>query len=80
MAVAERWRLLDTVREAIAESGIEPAEMARRSGIDKAALSRFLRGTTGLSVESVEKIAPVVGLKITARKTRGKSERTRTKS
>ncbi len=68
MTAAEKRRVLEAVREAIEGSGIQPAEIARRSGIDKAALSRFLRGDVGLSIESIEKLAPVLGLQIIVKK------------
>ena len=68
MTAAEKRKLLETIRAAIESADLQPAEIARRSGINKAALSRFIRGTAGLSVESLEKIAPVLGLQIVVRK------------
>lgn len=68
MTAAQRRQLLDQIRSAVRECDLEPAEIARQSGVNKAALSRFLSGARGLSVESIEKIAPVLGLRIVLEK------------
>jgi transcriptional regulator with XRE-family HTH domain len=44
-------------------------EIGKRSGVDKAQLSRFLSGKAGLTLDSLEKLAPVLGIEFTARKT-----------
>jgi transcriptional regulator with XRE-family HTH domain len=68
MTAAERRRILDAIREAIAKSDLSAYELAKRSGIDKAALSRFINSGAGLSIESIERIAPALGLEIVVKK------------
>jgi hypothetical protein len=68
MTDEERSKLFAEVRTAVAKAGIPSAEIARRSAIDKASLSRFLSGTTGLSVPSLERVAAAVGLEIVVRR------------
>lgn len=63
MTPAERQRLLAQFRAAINASPLTPYEIAKQSGVDRAALSRFLGGGA-LSVESLERLAPVLGLHI----------------
>ena len=60
--------LIETLRRAIEDSGLTRYEIAKRSGVHKSALSRFVTGERSLSIESIEKIAPVVGVTITARR------------
>ena len=68
MTAAERRRLLDELRSAIQTSNLSTYEIAKRSGVDKAALSRFLTAGKTLTVESIEKLAPVLGLQIVVKK------------
>jgi transcriptional regulator with XRE-family HTH domain len=70
MTAAERRRLLDGIRDAIENSDLTAYQIAKRSGVDKAALSRFLTAGKALTVESIEKIAPVLGLEVVLKKKR----------
>jgi transcriptional regulator with XRE-family HTH domain len=56
--------VLDLLRESLQQSELSRYEIAKRSGIDQGALSRFIHGGT-LRVESVEKLCPVLGLQLT---------------
>lgn len=67
MTAGEKRRLLDDLRGAITSSFLPANEIARRSGVDRAAISRFLAGGS-LKVESIEKLAPVLGLEIVIKK------------
>ncbi len=52
---------------------ISQYELARRVGLDKSVLSRFMHGKSGLSVQNIDLIAEVLGLGLTkTRKTRVK--------
>ncbi len=64
MTAAEKRRIAEQIRTAIDESNLTPSEIARRSGIDKSIISRFMSGKGGLTLESIEKLAPVLGLRI----------------
>lgn len=63
-----------TVREQllaiIADSGLSPYEIAKQSGVERSALSRFINGKGGLTVESLEKLSPVLGLKLVTTRAR----------
>lgn len=64
MNALEQRLLADQVRRAIESREETPAEIARLSGVNKGALSRFLRGERSLTLSSLEKLAPVLGLRI----------------
>ncbi|MFG0318028.1 MAG: helix-turn-helix domain-containing protein [Planctomycetota bacterium JB042] len=38
--------------------------LARESGVDKGAISRFVNGHSTLTLETVDKLVPVLGLKL----------------
>jgi transcriptional regulator with XRE-family HTH domain len=65
---------LDSVREAVRTSGMSRYYLAQQSGVDEAALSRFVRGA-GLSMESLDSIAEVLGLGVTVRSDRSTAAR-----
>ena len=64
MTAKELQKLADQVRAAIAASDLSQYEIAKRSGVDEASLSRFMNGKGSLSFASLEKIAPVLRLQI----------------
>jgi transcriptional regulator with XRE-family HTH domain len=55
------------LRRAIAESGLSRYAVSVRSGVDQAALSRFMAGKRGLSLDSVDKLVDVLGLEVRTR-------------
>ncbi len=59
------------VREAVERSGMSRYQLSRQSGVDEAALSRFVHGG-GLSMDSLDAIAAVLNLDVVARKGSGK--------
>lgn len=68
----------DVIRDAVLHSELTRYEIAKRSGIDQAALLRFVRGGS-LRIESLEKLCPVLGLKLSVDVAdAGKSTRLRT--
>ena len=62
--------LLDAIRKAIESSEETRYRIAKDAGIAQSQLSRFMSGETGLSVESLEKLADCLGLEIIIRPTR----------
>lgn len=58
-------RLNDAIREAIRASNETPYAIAKGSGVARSQLSRLLSGESGLSVESIERLADYLGLRIT---------------
>ena len=54
----------EVVREAIRGSGLPIRELARRTGVEVSALSRFMAGKVGISLSTFEKLAPELGLRV----------------
>ena len=54
----------EVVREAIRESGLPIRELARRTGVEVSALSRFVNEQVGISLTTFEKLAPELGLRV----------------
>jgi len=64
MASAKSWN--DQIRRAIRDSGLSLYAVARDSGCDVAPIQRFMAEKHGMTVVTLEKIAPVVGLQLRA--------------
>ena len=64
--------LADDVRTAIRESGLSRYEIAKKTGVSQSVLSRFMSGETGMTLATLERIAPLLGLEIVIRKRRKK--------
>ncbi len=58
----------DQIREAIEASGLSRYEIWQKSGVDQAALHRFMVKGVRLRIESLEAVADVLGLEIVVRK------------
>jgi transcriptional regulator with XRE-family HTH domain len=54
----------ETVRAAIRASGLPIRELARRTGVEVSALSRFMHEQVGISLTTFEKLAPELGLRV----------------
>ena len=54
----------DEVRRALAESPLSRYEISRQTGIEQSALARFLSGERGLWTVTLDRLVPVLGLKI----------------
>ena len=60
----------DRLREALVRSGLPQREVARRTGIDPASLSRFIngsRGLSGLSMPAIDALAELFELELRPR-------------
>ncbi len=62
----------EQLQEAIRQSGTSRYAIARETGLSQALLCRFLQGTRGLSLESIDKLMGVLGLEIRPRERGGK--------
>jgi len=71
-------KLSDEIRRAIQSSGLSRYEIAKRSGVQQSALSRFVRGE-GLSTASLDRLAPVLGLHLVVDPARHQTEKTERK-
>ena len=63
--------LTDQIREAVKQSDLTRYEICRQTGIDKSSMSKFVSGERGLSLTHLDKLAELLGLRITATKRRG---------
>ena len=59
----------EQLRRAILDSELSRYAMSKQTGIDQAVLARFVKGTRGLSVESIDKLMHLLGLAIEPRRT-----------
>jgi len=57
------------VRRAVAESGLSNRALCLAAGLDQATLSRFMAGTRGISLATLDVLADVLGLELVAQRT-----------
>ncbi len=62
----QRLSLSDELRQAIERSGMSRYSIWQQTGIDQGSLSKFMDGERGLSIESIDKLADLLGLHICA--------------
>ena len=65
-AVATSGVLSDPLREAIARSGKSVRQLAKQAHVSQVVLAHFLAGTRDLRLGTAEKLAHILGLKLTA--------------
>lgn len=54
----------DTLRQAIIDSGLSLRQLARQAGIHSPSLVRFVNRNRGLVLESADRLAAVLGLRL----------------
>ena len=59
-------KLSDQLRRAIEESEMTRYRISKLTGIDQATLSRFVHGECGMLMESLDKLAAVLDLRLTS--------------
>lgn len=69
-------QLLDKIRRAVETSGKTRYRIAKESGISAAQLSRLVNGQSGMTVETIERLADYLGLRIVI-EPKGKSQKDR---
>ena len=65
MSKKRRKKLSEQLRQAVNECGMSRNAIARATGIDKGALSRFVHGERGLSLATLDLLGDVLGLRVT---------------
>jgi transcriptional regulator with XRE-family HTH domain len=58
--------LSEQLRELIAAAGLSVYELARDAGVDRSVLSRFLAGKRTITLETVDRLAVVLKLRLIA--------------
>lgn len=54
----------ESLRKAIAESGLTPYQIAKRSRVSPQSITRFLRGERGLSLVVLDRLGKSLGLEL----------------
>ena len=67
MRTKRRTKLSDQIRQAIDASGVSRYRICKQIGLDQALLSRFMQDRSGLSVQTLDALADVLGLDLVAR-------------
>ena len=60
----QRTSLSDELRQAVEQSGLSRYSVWQQTGIDQGTMSKFMAGDRGLSIESIDKLADLLGLHI----------------
>lgn len=60
----ENKRFSDQLRAAVDASGMSRYAICRAIGMNQGAMSRFMSGKSGVSLETVDKLAELLGLEI----------------
>ncbi len=61
----------DMVRTAINNCGLTRYEIAQRADITEGALSRFVTGKRDMTLKTLERIAPVIGVRLVVDRPKG---------
>ena len=64
----------DVLRKAIIDSGVSLVRFERETGVQRASISRFVRGQNSLRLDLADKLAEYLGLKLRAQR-KGKKAR-----
>lgn len=57
--------LTEAVLDAVKRSGQTPYAIAKGSGVARSQLSRMLRGQSGMTADTIERLADYLGLRVT---------------
>jgi transcriptional regulator with XRE-family HTH domain len=60
----KRKPLSEELREAVERAGLSRYSIWQQTGIDQGTLCKFMAGDRGLSIESIDKLAELLGLHI----------------
>jgi DNA transposition AAA+ family ATPase len=66
MPKKQRMTFTDELRKAIEESGLTRYAIWQATGIDQGSLCKFMQGERGLGMDSIDKLADLLGLHIVA--------------
>jgi transcriptional regulator with XRE-family HTH domain len=64
MSARRKTRFSDQLRQAVKQSGFSRYAICKQAGLDQSVLHRFMHGTSGLSVPSIDTICEILGLRL----------------
>ncbi|MBS3734003.1 MAG: helix-turn-helix transcriptional regulator [Phycisphaerae bacterium] len=67
LAMGSKAPISNALRKAIRASGLTRYRISKESGVDQAALSRFMAGKTGLTSDTLDRLADILGLELRTR-------------
>lgn len=73
--VAARTKLSEQVRRAIERSGMSRYAICKRLGFSESVMSKFMSGKCGLSMETLDRLAELLDLRIVTGRRRQGSKR-----
>ena len=73
--MATMSEITETLRQAVQKGKKSRYALWQETGIEQAVLSRFAAGTRGLSIDTIEKLAPALGFEVVLRKKNGKRKK-----
>ena len=73
--MSSRTLFSDQVRRAIRDAAITRYELSQRTGVDQSVLSRFIKGKSGISLDSLDLIAEVLDLRVVTKPAKRRKER-----
>lgn len=59
-----RSNLAQPLKDGALQSGLSPGQLARRAGIDRRSIARFLLGERDLTLRSADRLAVALGLRL----------------
>lgn len=65
-------RLNDQIRDAVAGSGMSRYAICKAIELDQGAMSRFMNGKAGLSLDVLDRLAALLGLEVVVKSGRSK--------
>ncbi|HJZ57476.1 MAG TPA: helix-turn-helix domain-containing protein [Gemmataceae bacterium] len=66
--MAAEHPITDVLRQAILDSGLPLLQIAQNTGVERASISRFVRGKNSLRLDMADKLAAYFGLSLTPKK------------
>jgi transcriptional regulator with XRE-family HTH domain len=70
--MSETPRFSDQIRQAVAASDLTRYRICKTIGLPESSMSRFMAGRSGLSLDTLDKLAELLGLAVVVRRRRRK--------
>ena len=64
MSKKRKAKFSDQLRQAVEQSGLSRYEICKRAGLDQSVMHRFMHGTSGLSMTTIDAFCETLGLRL----------------